>query len=243
MKLLFNDKKKKLYSDKITNSINTSDGIIDKDEFNKTKLGVIKTHKGVEFVVINPNFKDLFENIKRGPQIITLKDAAIIAAEMGLMKGHKVIDAGGGSGALTCYLANIVGSKGMIYSYEREKRFCNIIEKNKELFGFENIEVICKNIALGAKQKKVDAFSLDLPSPWEAISTVEHSLKRGGILTVYVPNATQLTIMEEKTKDTNLIIQKVVEIIQREWKVKGRICHPKFRMLGHTGFLMIYRKK
>ena len=50
----------------------------------------------------------MFENIERGPQIITLKDAGIISAFTGISSGFRVVEAGSGSGALTSYLANLV---------------------------------------------------------------------------------------------------------------------------------------
>ncbi len=46
-----------------------------------TKIGEhISTHKGEKYIVLKPNFVDYYEKMKRGPQIITLKDAGIISA-------------------------------------------------------------------------------------------------------------------------------------------------------------------
>ena len=40
-----------------------------------------KTNKGVEFSIIDPQFIDIYEKIKRGAQIISLKDIGAIITE------------------------------------------------------------------------------------------------------------------------------------------------------------------
>ncbi|MBN1924186.1 MAG: methyltransferase domain-containing protein [Nanoarchaeota archaeon] len=241
MKLLINKKKKKLYNDSINHDINTNEGLIRKDDFNSQKE-IITTHKGVSFLKLEPDFKELFHNIKRGPQIITLKDAYFISAQLGLMNKFNVLDCGGGSGALTCVFANIVGDKGRVVSVEREARFVKIIKDNVSMFKFKNVEVFEGDLNDYKSRKKFDAANLDVPNPWDYIKQIINLLKNGSALTVYVPNTTQLTVMGEKAKDSNLFLENVYEIIQREWDVYGSVCHPKFKILGHTGFVMVFKK-
>ncbi len=240
MRLLINKDKKKLYPNKIEHDLNTNEGIIKKNDYNTSKK-IITTHKGVNFLKVEPGFKELFNNIKRGPQIIRLKDAYFISAQLGIMQGSKALDCGGGSGALTCVLANIVGPKGRIVSVEREKRFVKVIEDNMKLFGFKNVEVVEGDLTDYKSKITFDAVNLDVPNPWDYTTSVNNMLKNGGNLTVYVPNTTQLTIMSEKTENTNLVLEDVYELIERSWDVKGRVCHPKFKILGHTGFIMVYK--
>ncbi|VVB74160.1 tRNA (adenine(57)-N(1)/adenine(58)-N(1))-methyltransferase TrmI [Candidatus Tiddalikarchaeum anstoanum] len=242
MKLIINTEWQKIFPDTVSSDIHSTYGVIKKEDINTKKNRIITTHNNNPLIIAEPNFRDLFKSIKRGPQIITLKDASIIASEMGLMQGYRVVDSGGGSGALTCFLANIVGPKGKVYSYEIEKKWCSIIEENVKLFGFANVEIINKDVFLGVSEKDVDAVNLDVPNPWEAVKIVEKILKNSGVLTVYVPNTTQLTIMSEKAKGSTLNLVRVIETIEREWVVNERICHPKFDMLGHTGFIMVFRK-
>ncbi|MDD5499927.1 MAG: methyltransferase domain-containing protein, partial [Candidatus Nanoarchaeia archaeon] len=170
MKLLINNEYRKLLPDKLEKDINISQGIIKKNEYNKIKEGIIKTHKGSKLLIKKPDFKDLFMNIKRGPQIITLKDAGIIASSLGIMKDFMVLDCGGGSGALTCFFANITGSKGKIISIEKKPEFCKIIKKNAELFGFKNVQIINKDLDDYSQRKKFDAMNLDLPNPQDYAS-------------------------------------------------------------------------
>ena len=60
---------------------------------------------------------EIFRKLSRGPQIVTLKDAGIIAAYTGLSPGDLVVDAGSGSGFLAIFMGNIVRPEGRVVSY------------------------------------------------------------------------------------------------------------------------------
>jgi len=242
MKLLINNEYKKLLPDQLEQDLNISEGLIKKEEYNSLKEELIKTHKGKSFLVKKPDFKDLIMNIKRGPQIITLKDACFISSNLGLMKDFRVLDCGGGSGALSCTFANIVGSKGEVVSVERNEKFCELIKSNVELFGFKNVEIVNKDLLDYSTKKKFDAINLDLPDPWNYATKVHELLTNGSRLTVYVPNTTQLTTSQKEFSLKKFKLDYVFELILREWDVKDLVCHPKFEMLGHTGFIMCFRK-
>lgn len=241
MKLLINEEFRKLYPDKLSKSVNTNDGIIKKSDFNSRKK-VIETHTGVKFLKTEPSFKDLYNNLKRGPQLITLKDAGFITSELGVMKGDRVLDCGGGSGGMTLFLANMVGSEGEVVSVEKDERFVKIIKKNLEMFNFNNVKLVNKDLNDYTPSKCFDSINLDVPSPWKFINFCINHLKNGGLLSVYCPNTTQVSEMREECSNTCLQIERVSELLLRNWKVKKRINHPCFKMLGHTGFVMILRK-
>ena len=67
-------------------------------KYKQMKPGVVRTNTGKEFKVFDAQFVDRFKRLKRGAQIITLKDAGVIITECGLGKESKVVEAGGGSG-------------------------------------------------------------------------------------------------------------------------------------------------
>ena len=73
---------------------------------------------------------DLMKKLARGPQIITLKDAAVISAFTGVSPGDLVVDAGAGSGFLAIYLGNLVKPKGKVISYERRPDFARLAARN-----------------------------------------------------------------------------------------------------------------
>ncbi len=225
MKLLISKDGKKYFTDRT--EIQTDKGLVKTIE----EDGIVKTSKGEEFLQCSPNRYDLFEKMKRGPQIITLKDGSYILARMGVDKDTTVIDAGGGSGFLTCFLA--LHSR-KVYSYERRKEFCDIIEKNIKLLGLENVEIKNKNIYNGFREE-ADAVTLDLLEPWKVPLK---NLKIGGMICCYCPTINQVMKIKKKK---NVIIEEVSEIMKREWRTDD-IERPKSKMIAHTGFLVFMRK-
>ncbi len=239
MKLLIDKKgKRKIFPENIDKDLHTHHGVIKKEVFNKTREGRIKTHNGEELLVLNPNFKDLFDNIRRGPQIITLKDAGFIASQLGISKDSKVLDCGGGSGAMTYFLANTAKK---VISVEKKKKFAELIKKNIKMFGFRNVEVINKDIKEGIKEKGFDAINLDLPYPEKKLSVIIESLKTGGMLSIYLPNMTQvINFLKKAEKYESLKKISVNELVRRRWKTGKGIMRPKKTI--PTGFIIILRK-
>ena len=70
MKTIISKEKKFLVKD-TSKDFHTKDGTIKSKDFNKSK---VKTNKKVEFSIFDPQFIDFYEKIKRGAQIISLKD-------------------------------------------------------------------------------------------------------------------------------------------------------------------------
>lgn len=227
--------------EKLESDLNTDLGIIKKEDILNTKNGeLIKTHKGEKFFVFDANFIDIWEKINRGPQIITLKDASIIVAYAGLNKNSVVLEAGTGSGALTCFLANIVKE---IHGYEIRKDFIKITEKNLQLFGFKNVILKNKDVYKKIDEENLDAVVLDLPEPWKALKNVGKSLKEGGFLVCFLPTVIQVERLIKELKKLNFFkINKICELIEREWKIDEKSLRPKNLILGHTGFLVFVRK-
>ena len=77
--------KKYLVKD-IHDNFHTSYGVISSKEFRKSKL---ESSKGDPFICLEPNFVDLWENLKRGPQIINQKDIGLILAKLVLTENQK----------------------------------------------------------------------------------------------------------------------------------------------------------
>lgn len=187
-------------------------------------------------------FIDLFKGLKRGPQVILLKDAGIIAAFAGLGDGDKVVDAGTGSGWLAAFLAHTVSPNGKVITYERRKEFLKIAKRNFEILGLDNIKIRNKDIYEGITEKNLDAITLDLAEPWNVLPHAEKSLKKGGFLISYSPTITQISKLANSLEGTNFKLWKVLEILERDWKADGRIVRPENNMLGHTGFILFARR-
>ncbi len=216
----------------------TQFGVVKLADIKKAKLGsTVKSNTGKEFIVIEPNFLDLFKKIKRGPQIIPLKDVGAIIAETGINKESKVLDAGAGSGALACFLARLVKS---VTSYEIRDDFADIAEGNVKKLQLRNVTIKRKDIYQGITEKNLDLIVLDLPEPWQAIKHAHAALKPGAFLVNYSPTTPQVGDFVNQLEGFTHI--KTIELIEREWDVKGRKVRPKSQGIGHSGFLTFCRR-
>ena len=217
----------------------TKHGFFKKEDLGKN-IGAIKTNTGKEFSIFNPYFIDLYKKIKRDAQIIPLKDIGLIIAETGIGKKSKVIDAGAGSGALCCFLANIAKE---VITYDIREDFIEIVKHNIDFLKLKNVKIKNRNIYDGIDEKKIDVIVLDLPEPWLAIESAKKALKIGGFLVSYSPTIPQTADFINKiNKDENFVHLKTSEIIERNWEIDERKVRPKSQQIGHSGFVSFVRR-
>ena len=95
---------------------------------------VVRSSGGTPYVALRPLLADYTLAMKRGATVVYPKDAAHILAFGDLFPGARVIEAGAGSGALTCWLLRTVGEAGRVVSYERRTDFAEIARRNVERF-------------------------------------------------------------------------------------------------------------
>jgi len=215
-------------------------GLIKAKDLKKKDGSIIKTNTKKELIIFTPSFIDSYKKIKRGAQIITRKDAAMIIAETGINKDSKVVDAGAGSGALACFLANICKE---VTTYEIREDFTKIVKKNKEFLNLTNLKIKNKDIYKGIDEKNIDLITLDLPEPWKAIESAKKALKVGGFLVSYSPTIPQvMDFVNAINKDDSFQHIKTIELIMREWEIQDRKVRPKTTQTVHTGFLSFCRK-
>ena len=218
----------------------TEDGKIDKKDLNKKDGSIIKTNQNKEFIIFSAGFTDNFRKIKRKAQIITPKDIGIIITETGINNKSKVVDAGTGSGALACYLSHICKE---VTSYDIRDDSIETAKENKKFLDLKNLKIKKKSIFKGIDEKELDLIVLDIPDPWNAIKSCEKSLKIGGYLVVYLPSISQISdFVNEVKKYNSFVYLKTIELIERHWKIEGRISRPKSEAIGHTGFLSFVRR-
>jgi tRNA (adenine57-N1/adenine58-N1)-methyltransferase len=244
MRMLIDEKGIKIFVQKNSNQdeIHSHLGVIKRKDVFKAKSGsYIKSHKGSKFLVVDPTIVDYFDNMKRGPAIVLLKDAGIISAHTGISPGSVVIEAGSGSGALTCYLANLVRPLGHVYSYEKEKKFMDIAKENVETFELGDYVTFKNKDAKNISEKEVDAVILDLAEPWHIVKKAEKALKVGGFFVSYLPTVNQLMMLNDALEQTKLRITKVVDVNMQEWKL-GKATRPLSMQLAHTAFILFARK-
>ena len=215
------------------------------DDFH-TQFGVVssfeeevKSSSGEKFICLDPQFSDLWEQLKRGPQVMIQKDIGLILAKTGVNTDFKIVDAGGGSGSLCLSLANLCKE---ITVYEINPEHYDIIEKNKNLFGIKNLNLKQDNVYNGIAENNLDLITLDLSQPWRVTDHAVKALKEGGHLVIYLPNLNQVKMFIDSCKRTTIKVIETIELLERKWKIEDKIMRPEFDMLGHTGFLIFCRK-
>ncbi len=228
---------KKYYIRDLSQDYHTEFGFIKKEDLQKSDETVL-SNTGKEFRIFKPNFLDSYMKIKRGAQIIALKDIGVIITEAGITKDSVILDAGSGSGAFACYIAAICKH---VYTYEIRKDFYELVKKNIEYLGLQNMTQKNQDIYAGIDETDLDAVIFDLPEPWLAIGHAAKALKPGGILISYSPCIPQVAdFVNALTKDFTHL--KTLEVTAKEWEIKDRKVRPKTRQLGHTGFISFARK-
>ncbi|MGB8408202.1 MAG: tRNA (adenine-N1)-methyltransferase, partial [Mycobacterium sp.] len=107
------------------------DSVIDQPEGS-----VVKSTNGDQFLVLRPLLIDYVLSMPRGAQVIYPKDAAQIVHEGDIFPGARVLEAGAGSGALTCSLLRAVGPGGSVTSYEvRDDHAVHAVRNVETFFG------------------------------------------------------------------------------------------------------------
>ena len=206
---------------------------------------VVKSTNGDQFLVLRPLLIDYVLSMPRGAQVIYPKDAAQIVHEGDIFPGAHVLEAGAGSGALTCSLLRAVGPTGQVTSYEvRDDHAVHAIRNVETFFGERppNWNLVIADLAeYGGPQ--VDRAVLDMLSPWEVLPAVSAALVPGGVLMIYVATVTQLSKTVEALREQQCWTEpRSWETMQRGWNVVGLAVRPQHNMRGHTAFLISARR-
>jgi len=190
------------------------------------------------------------KKLKRKSQIIYPKDLGQILVLADIFPEAKILEAGCGSGALTCYLIRAVGKKGKVFAIDEREEMIETTKENIEKFYQKKIKEI-KNLILKKinlkeiKERNFDRVILDMVDPWNYLQKVKEVLKEGGILACWLPTVLQIFNLIEKAEKefkNDFELEGIFETLQREWQKRGRSLRPKDRMVAHTGFLIIFRK-
>ena len=234
------DRPRKYLIQDISKDFHCKEGVMLKKDLKKKDGSKIKTNIKKEFTLLTADFIDIYKKIKRSAQIVSLKDIGLIIAETGINKTSKVVDAGAGSGALACFLANICKE---VTTYEIRDDFLKIVKENKEKLNLKNLKIKKKDIYKAIHEKNVDLITLDIPEPWKALDSAKKALKVGGFLVSYSPTIPPIVdFVNIVNKNDNFIHLKTIELIKREWEIEGRKVRPITTQNVHTGFLSFVRR-
>jgi tRNA (adenine57-N1/adenine58-N1)-methyltransferase catalytic subunit len=208
---------------------------------------VVKSTNGDPFLVLRPLLVDYVMSMPRGAQLIYPKDAAQIVLEGDIFPGARVLEAGAGSGALTCSLLRAAGPDGRVISYDVRADHAEHARRNVETyFGCDpaNWQLIISDVAdADLPAGSVDRVVLDMLAPWDVLGAVSRVLVAGGVLIVYLATVTQLSKTVEALRDQQCWTEpRAWETLQRGWNVVGLAVRPQHNMRGHTGFLVSARR-
>ncbi|MEU4320321.1 tRNA (adenine-N1)-methyltransferase [Nocardia fluminea] len=206
---------------------------------------VVKSVNGTPYLALRPLLTDYVLSMPRGAAVIYPKDAAQIVHEGDVFPGARVLEAGAGSGALTCSLLRAVGPEGEVISYEIRDDHAEHAVRNVETFFGERPANWSITIADVARYEgpQVDRVVLDMLAPWDALPAVSKALVPGGVLVVYVATVTQLSKVVEALREQECWTEpRSWESMVRGWHVVGLAVRPEHRMQGHTAFLVSARR-
>lgn len=208
---------------------------------------VVQSANGTPYLALRPLLVDYVLSMPRGAAVIYPKDAAQIVHEGDIFPGARVLEAGAGSGALTCSLLRAVGAAGRVVSYEQRADHAEHARRNVDVFfggAPENWELIVSDLSDSElPDGSFDRAVLDMLAPWEVLDAAARLLIPGGVLMVYVATVTQLSRVVEALRAQQCWTEpRAWETLQRGWNVVGLAVRPQHSMRGHTAFLIFARR-
>jgi tRNA (adenine57-N1/adenine58-N1)-methyltransferase catalytic subunit len=227
--------------------LHTAKGPVSHNELISQPEGiVVRSTGGTTFLAMRPLLYEFTVTMPRGAAVIYPKDAAQVLMSADIFPGARVLEAGAGSGALTCTLLRAIGPSGHLTSYERREDFANLARRNVEnFFGASphNWDLRVGDVVEAPSEEPLDRVVLDMLAPWDCVSAVADVLVPGGVFCAYVTTTTQLAQTVETLRvHTGFTEPEATESLIRAWHVEGLAVRPRHNMVGHTGFVITSRR-
>jgi tRNA (adenine57-N1/adenine58-N1)-methyltransferase len=214
------------------------------DVLGKPEGSLVSSVGGTSYLALRPLLADYVLSMPRGAQVIYPKDTGQIIMWGDIFPGARVLEAGAGSGALTCSLLRAVGPDGRVTSYDVRADHAEHAERNVTTFFGErpdNWDLHVRDLA--EHEGEVDRAILDMLSPWEMLPVVARSVIPGGVLVIYVATTTQLSRVTEALREQQCWTEpQAWETLMRPWHVVGLAVRPDHRMVAHTAFVLTARR-
>jgi tRNA (adenine57-N1/adenine58-N1)-methyltransferase catalytic subunit len=225
----------------------TAKGGIEHDDLIGGPEGVVVTSTGgVGYLALRPLLSNFTVTMPRGAAVIYPKDAAQILMSADIFPGARVLEAGAGSGALSCALLRAIGPAGRLSSYERREDFAQIARRNvAAFFGSDHPawDLRVGDLVATLAPEPVDRVVLDMLAPWECVDAIAGVLEPGGVVCCYVATTPQLSQTVETIRSHGGFTEpESTESIVRPWHVEGLAVRPGHGSTGHTGFLVTARR-
>ena len=222
------------------------------DLIGRPEGSTVRSTKGQTLLAVRPTSADWTVKAPRGAQVVYPKDQAMIVSLADVAPGVTVVEAGAGSGALTCALLRAVGDRGRVLSYELREDHADIAARNvvDRMGGHPpNWELRIGDVAEGLRGAAglppvdADRIVLDLLDPAAVLDAAAGALHPGGLLLAYTPTIPQVMRLRSAVDfDGRWGLPSTVETLVRGWNVDGLSVRPDHRMVAHTAFLTTVRR-
>lgn len=203
---------------------------------------------GWQYTVMRPRLQDFILSMPRGAQIMYPKDIAQVLETCDIRRGMRVLESGGGSGAMSLHLLDAVGPEGELTTVEMRSEFARVCEANATVYYGERpswwrlLVGDLDSVAPGLEAGHFDRVFLDMLDPWNRLDALDGLVAPGGVLTCYVTTVTQLARLADRLRASGRWTEpEVTETLERGWKAQGLAVRPNHEMIGHTGFLVTAR--
>ena len=203
---------------------------------------------GWQYAVMRPRIADYVLSMPRGAQIMYPKDIAQVIQLGDIRTGHRVLESGAGSGAMSLNLLDAVGEGGEVTTIELRPDFARVAEANATVYyggrpaWWNLLTGDFDSVAATLPEHRFDRIMLDMLDPWNRLEQAYRVIAPGGVLVAYVTTTTQMSRMVEALRDAGVWTEPdVQETLERSWKVQDLAVRPDHQMIGHTGFLIVSR--
>lgn len=207
-----------------------------------------RRYGGWQYMCFRPRMADYMLSMPRGAQIMYPKDIAQALSYGDIRRGARVLESGGGSGAMSLALLDAVGPEGSLTTLELREEFARISQANITLYfgtkpSWWDLRVTDFDTGAAAfADGSFDRIVLDLLDPWNRLPQAGRVLAPGGVLVCYVTTTTQMGRLADDLRASGRWTEpEIVELMERTWKAEGLAVRPDHEMIGHTGFLVISR--
>lgn len=216
------------------------------DIIGRTEGSLVRSAKNTQLRVFRPTAADWTVKAPRGAQVVYPKDQALIVGLTDIRPGMTVVEAGAGSGALTCALLDAVGEAGRVVSFELRDDHADVAERTvaRRRGGVPGNWTLHRgDVTVGLTDVNCHRVVLDLLEPWEVLKAAAVALHPGGLLCAYTPTVPQIMRLHEALADDDRWgTADTVEALVRHWNVAGLSVRPAHRMVAHTAFLTTVRR-
>ncbi|MDJ0663566.1 MAG: tRNA (adenine-N1)-methyltransferase [Acidimicrobiia bacterium] len=247
--LLFDRKERRYLIELIPGAdFHNHQGVLPHDDIIGAEEGTtLDTSLGRKLIALRPRLADFALKMPRGAAVVYPKDVGAILVWADIRPGDTVVEAGTGSGALTMALARAVGENGKVISFEVREDHAELAAKRIRGFFGETppqVDLRVGPVEDGLADLTPDRIVLDLPEPWHSVGAAATNLAPGGIFCCYLPTVPQVQEVRERLDRSGAFLDVMTfEVMMREWTIGGRSVRPNHRMIGHTGFITVARKR